>query len=324
MRICCFSALLACFGLYCCASSAIAQQLPPKVPHVSGYVLDSVSRAPISNVLVQVNGEVVRTNKKGWFFISSPSNYPFRLGVVATVHTVYYGGRATVKGTDSNDSLKVLLKRNAFRFQSISCLPANDSTNVNPYAEPFLAHEWHPGSQSAFYIKNERGQLLGNMRSITFDVSKLRLDGPSEPFQLRIYQVDSIQQRPGDDLLTERVVLCFTKSWFPKTNFITYNVSAFNIPVPANGFFIAFERIVTGDHYYPCPPKELLLGENYVPTGEILRAPCAFAECRTWKKGWERSGDVNLMSSWKPLPAIDNCWPLYESAISIEADRKIK
>ena len=52
--------------------------------------------------------------------------------------------------------------------------------------------------------------------------------------------------------------------------------------------------------------------DDYVPIGPIMRPPCAFADIRTWEyvigKGWHRAN-----------PA-ESCWPLYESALSVEVE----
>ncbi|GAA4043290.1 hypothetical protein GCM10022409_31600 [Hymenobacter glaciei] len=94
---------------------------------------------------------------------------------------------------------------------------------------------------------------------------------------------------------------------FPQYDSFSYDVSAYNIVVPAKGFYLGVEYLVGCDH---CWGTSLI--PNYTPTGPILRPPCARADIRTWEyvigKGWHRA------------TAVENCWPLYESALSVEVE----
>ena len=51
---------------------------------------------------------------------------------------------------------------------------------------------------------------------------------------------------------------------------------------------------------------------GYIPAGPFLRPPYSLAAARTWfyeaNKGWQR------------IPAAQTCWPLYESALSVEVE----
>ena len=77
--------------------------------------------------------------------------------------------------------------------------------------------------------------------------------------------------------------------------------------LPASGFFLALEYTVGSDNFYFMPYTT-----GYIPVGPLLRPPYSFAGTRTWlyeiSKGWHRA-----------TPA-QNCWPRYESALSLEVE----
>ena len=66
------------------------------------------------------------------------------------------------------------------------------------------------------------------------------------------------------------------------------------------------EYVVSGDHFWI---DYHMVG--YVPTGPVLHPPYVFANTRTWE---------NTGKGWHRVMAAENCWPLYESAISVEVE----
>ena len=77
--------------------------------------------------------------------------------------------------------------------------------------------------------------------------------------------------------------------------------------ISGDSFFLGLEYTVGGDKFLCFDPMD-----NYTPTGPVLRPPCARPDIRTWEyvigKGWQRA------------TAVENCWPLYESALSVEVE----
>ena len=88
---------------------------------------------------------------------------------------------------------------------------------------------------------------------------------------------------------------------------ITYDVGSYDIMVAGSGFYLALEPILSSDKFF-CADSTVA----YKPTGPVLRPPCARPDIRTWEyaigKGWYRA------------TAAENCWPLYESALSVEVE----
>ena len=136
-----------------------------------------------------------------------------------------------------------------------------------------------PGQQYAFYVKNEKGKKLGNIRSASFYIGENGF--PREPFRVRIYKADGNYNSPNTDLLNDNVVVSAPKGgqWY------TIDLTPYNIPAPDEGFFVAMEWIVSGDNFYTTN-----FMDSYTPYGQIMRPTFEFKESRTWSytigKGW--------------------------------------
>ena len=142
---------------------------------------------------------------------------------------------------------------------------------------------------------------LRQLRTVSFSVGHNAF--PREPFRIRIYRYkDHFEEPPGEDLLLENIIVCPVKE-----GVITYDISSYDIMVAGSGFYLALEPILGSDKFY-CADSTVA----YKPTGPVLRPPCARPDIRTWEyaidKGWHRT------------TAVENCWPLYESALSVELE----
>ena len=136
-----------------------------------------------------------------------------------------------------------------------------------------------PGSQYAFFVKNDKNKTLGNVRSVSFYIGENGF--PREPFRVRLYKADGNYNSPNTDLLTENIVVSAPKGgeWY------TVDLTEYNIEAPKEGFFVAMEWIVSGDNFYTTN-----FMDNYTPYGQILRPTFEFKEARTWNytmgRGW--------------------------------------
>lgn len=280
---------------------------------LSGYVLDAVTKAPIPAVVVRRGwGIEALTNERGYFSCKVSMlayQWQYHYHDWRRFNTLYYDGQVRIRA-GAPDSLTILLQRNNYRFRPGTCASAADSIHIRPYAHRFLSEmNFLADRRFAFYFENGSHHPLGYLRTITFDVSKL--DYFYHPFRLRIYQADSLHTAPGLDLLTENVVLCFVEDSTRKTASITYDISEYNIPAPAQGFYLGLEAVLE-EGIQPGPTGV----SNYSPTGSLLRPPCTFSACRTWvSDGINYSKGIE--STW--IPMTETCWPLYEEAISVEA-----
>ena len=277
---------------------------PEKTFRVSGYVLDAVSCRPVVGVVVGGLdfgrfSKQPRTDSTGYFVLRLPAsrwNVGSRLGV----ETVFYEG-STIIPTDTMQAVTILMKRSAYRMKGNSCQHAIDTLQPPPYsAVPILGL---PGTQYALLICDSLFRQPHKLRAITFKLGSQDAF-PIESFRIRIYHYyGQPDAPPGDDLLVESITVCPEN----KAGIYTFDVSPYDMVVSGKGVFLALEYVVGGDKFY-C--NDTLA--HYTPIGPVLRPPCARPNIRTWEytigKGWHRA------------TAAENCWPLYESALSVEVE----
>ena len=287
----------------CLMSRNLQQTTPPKkMLRVSGYVLDAKSRQPLSGVPVAKNGAQTLTNKDGFFRLTYPATpeVPALAGARdgLGIYSLDYAGSAAIPA-DTAQRATVLLQRTGYRTPPDTPHPLG-SVYGWPCASPWREL---PGTQRAFLMQNSADQQPHKLRALTLRVGKggfIR----GEWLRVRIYRYNGPDERPGEDLLTENVILCLGTE-----GVLTY--SLYDVTVPGTGFFVALESPVGSDAFYCHDPVV-----GYTPTGPVLRPPYAFDDTRTWCG----LNNYNTSQSWQRLPPAENCWPLYESAISAEID----
>ncbi|GAA4043279.1 hypothetical protein GCM10022409_31590 [Hymenobacter glaciei] len=267
---------------------------------VSGYVLDAATCQPMAGVPVAKNGAQTRTAKDGFFRLKYPlAQYQLYMSKELDelgVYSLNYAGSAAIPA-DTAQRVTLLLVRNTYRFPPHGHLRPADSVHVSPCRSPWQSL---PGSQRAFLIQDSSIHQPRKLRALTFRVGKEGFG--REPFRVRIYQYNGPDKAPGEDLLTENFVVSAGTE-----GTLTYDLTDYDVKVSGNGFFLALEYVVSGDKFYL---DYHMVG--YVPTGPVLHPPYVFANTRTWfyiiGKGWQRQ------------PPAENCWPLYESALSVEVE----
>ena len=283
-------------------SVRVSFNLPEKTFRVVGNVLDNVSRQPVPKVSVCWSGyplRKTRTDANGHFVLYLPVARRKYYGEgLLTVQTLYYEA-STVVPTDSAKPVTLLLKRNTYQVKPFGCQQLSDMESVSPYATRQLTG--YLGTQCAFLIRDSTNREPYKLRAVTLSVGR---DGfGREPMRLRIYRYDEqLNAPPGDDLFRENFVICP-----PNEGVFTYDLSSYDILISGTGFFLAVEYTTGSDSFYCKYPTV-----NYIPRGLVLHPPCTRADSRTW----EYLGG----SAWHQVTVAENCWPLYESALSVEVE----
>lgn len=273
-----------------------------KTIRVAGYVLDKASRQPVPTINVWWEGQPrrqARTDAKGHFVLYLPA-HDYRKGQLINVQTLYYNGAAALPADTVHPvTVKLLLKRNIVRLKPCGCQPPT-TVESTPFYATWPAVE-QIGSTYAFLIRGTPDQALHKLRAITIRTGR---EGFScAPVRLHIYPYNEQSNTPpDDDLLHENILVCPASA-----GVFTYDVSKYDIVVPRSGFFLAIEFISGSDKVFCYDPVI-----RYTPTGPILRPPCARADTRTWQSIGK--------SAWRRATEIENCWPFYENALSVEVE----
>ena len=248
---------------------------------ITGRVIDAKTKEPVpfASIGLPVEGTGALTNEFGYFQLAG-----IEKGAQDTlvVMTLGYERSAVLIKRGNNENLTVELKKRVIELQGVT-VQAGKVKNLELGARTNKPGEGMiqglPGSQYAFYVKNEKKKRLGNVRTVSFYIGENGF--PREPFRVRIYKADGNFNSPNSDLLTENVVVSAPRGgqWY------TVDLTPYNILSPEEGFYVAMEWIVGGDKFFSTN-----FMDNYTPYGQIMQPTFEFKESRTWSytigKGW--------------------------------------
>jgi CarboxypepD_reg-like domain len=249
---------------------------------MTGRIVDEKTKEPIPFASIGLKEEQTGalTNEYGFFQMAMPQkNQQDSLVVMALG---YYRKAVLIKPGIKVQDMIIEVPKRAIELANVTVkggkvknLALGSSSNTP--GEGMI--QGMPGSQYAFFVKNEKGKKLGNVRSVSFYIGENGF--PREPFRVRLYKADGNYNSPNTDLLTENIVVSAPKGgeWY------TVDLTQYNIEAPVEGFFVAMEWIVSGDNFYTTN-----FMDNYTPYGQILRPTFEFKEARTWNytigRGW--------------------------------------
>ena len=251
---------------------------------ITGRVVDAKTKDPVpfASISLREEGTGALTNEYGYFQLAGLEKTSQDSLIVMTLG--YDRSAIFIKRGSTEDLIVELNKRFIDLGKNGDIVVTSGKIKVGEFGsskkdpgEGMI--QGLPGSQYAFFVKNEKQKKLGNVRTVSFYIGENGF--PREPFRVRIYKADGNYNAPNTDLLTENVVVSASRGgeWY------TIDLSTYNIRAPEEGFFVAMEWIVGGDTFYTTN-----FMDNYTPYGQIMRPTFEFKESRTWSytigKGW--------------------------------------
>ena len=261
---------------------AIVPSASAQKAEIKGVIVDKDTKEPLPFTSIGLKNEQIGalSNEHGQFVVPAPTqNTADSLVVVA----LGYGRRAVlVKRGVAVAGLTIELPKRAVALGNVT-VKAGKIKNLGLGSRSDDPGEGMiqglPGSQYAFFVKNEKKKRLGNVRTVSFYIGENGF--PREPFRVRLYKADGNYNAPNTDLLTENVVVSAPQGgqWY------TVDLTPYNIIAPEEGFFVAMEWVVSGDKFFTTN-----FMDDYTPYGQIMRPTYEFKESRTWNytmgKGW--------------------------------------
>ena len=281
------------------ATSGWAQQA-----QIKGLIVDKDTKEPLPFSSIGLKSEQIGalSNEHGQFIVPAPTkNADDSLIVVA----LGYARRAVlVKRGVALSALTIEVPKRAVELSNIVVKAGKikhlglGSRTDNP-GEGMI--QGLPGSQYAFFVKNEKQKRLGNVRTVSFYIGENGF--PREPFRVRLYKADGNYNAPNTDLLTENVVVSAPQGgqWY------TVDLTPYNIIAPEEGFFVAMEWVVSGDKFFATN-----FMDDYTPYGQIMRPTFEFKESRTW--------NYSMGKGWSLITAANNHGLRYNAMIKAEVD----
>ncbi|GAA4352573.1 carboxypeptidase-like regulatory domain-containing protein [Hymenobacter saemangeumensis] len=249
---------------------------------IKGVIVDKDTKEPLPFTSIGLKEEQIGalSNEHGLFIVPAPTkNAQDTLQVMALG---YYRKTIVVKRGVAIDNLTIEVPKRAVELGGVT-VKAGKVKNLGLGAKSSDPGEGMiqglPGSQYAFFVKNEKNKRLGNVRTVSFYIGENGF--PREPFRVRLYKADGNYNSPNTDLLTENVIVSAPQGgqWY------TVDLTPYNIVAPEEGFFVAMEWVVSGDKFFATN-----FMDDYQPYGQIMRPTFEFKESRTWNytmgKGW--------------------------------------
>lgn len=260
---------------------------------VSGQVVDAATKKPVEYASMSLRNAQTGTltDLQGRFRLAGGStDKPDSLIVMTLPYERYAMAVNTAKCTDLVIEVTQRKGYNPDQVIISYCRVRPKPYSVIPESEQLL---FVTDSQYAFFIPNTEHKAMGKLRAVSLFLGDWGL--PSTPFRLRIYNANGQDQAPGADLLhgTVFVKAAENESWH------TVDLSAYNIPVATEGFFIAVEFAVPRTII---PPAELI---SYPPSGLIMRPDFDSKKSNTWHflpaTGWSRAPQTSSMRRYNAM-----------------------
>ncbi|OWP62810.1 hypothetical protein CDA63_12210 [Hymenobacter amundsenii] len=250
---------------------------------ITGRIVDEKTKEPIPFASIGLKEEQTGalTNEYGFFQMAMPQKNPQDSLMVVALG--YKRKSVLVKPGIKVQDMIVEVTKLAVELKNVQVTSSAKIKNLDLGSRSSTPGEGMiqgmPGSQYAFFVKNEKAKTLGNVRTVSFYIGENGF--PREPFRVRLYKADGNYNSPNTDLLTENIVVSAPKGgeWY------TIDLTEYNIEAPKEGFFVAMEWIVSGDNFY-----SVNFMDNYTPYGQILKPTFEYKEALTWNytmgRGW--------------------------------------
>ena len=270
---------------------------------ITGRVVDAKTKDPVpfASIGLREEGTGALTNEYGYFQLAGLEKTNQDSLIVMTLG---YERNAVFIKRGSTEDLIIELKKREIKLGEVKVTGGKlknlelGSKSNNP-GEGMI--QGLPGSQYAFFVKNDKQKRLGNVRTVSFYIGENGF--PREPFRVRIYKADGNYNAPNTDLLTEIVVVSAPQGgqWY------TVDLTPYNITAPEEGFFVAMEWVVSGDKFFATN-----FMDDYTPYGQIMRPTFEFKESRTW--------NYSIGKGWSLITAANSRGLRYNAMIKAEVD----
>ncbi len=222
---------------------------------VLGKVLDNFGD-PVSYVTIKtVNNSLFFSDSLGRFKINN-----LKENETLTFSCVGFQTQS-ILAKKTNSELTVSLLKLNFQLNEVLVNDKKSKTKMVTVGNPkiSIANELpNPGSQYVIYLSYDK-ERSGVLKSVSYFMRRPPGGDVKAPFRVRIYALDTINNKPGEDLLKENLIVNASKNW----SWFEVDLEKYNIIIPKNGFFVAME-ILMRDSYAVGETKKLRSYSNNI------------------------------------------------------------
>lgn len=226
----------------------VLRELPAikKNEYLLGQVYEAESGRILPYATIELKGKKIGTvsNYKAYFKLNIREAGEYDTLLISSVG--YQKKEMAFNQVDLNDSLKVFLSIKVIKMPSI-LISANkylkSSVGGNAKKSQGEMYVDTHGQQTALFIENQQN-LVGKIEKLRFFLSPK--GNIHAPFRVHVYDMDSVTDAPGQDLINSFLVVQpdIIRGWYE------IDVFEYDIDIPKNGFYVAFEGVFPNDSDY--------------------------------------------------------------------------
>ena len=236
---------------------------------IDGTIYDSKTQETVPYVSVSFLNTLkgASTDEKGYFFIDVPSAF-----LEKKVYLSSLGYKDTIVAVKQIvTDKKFYMEQESFELDEVIVAKSlGDSFVLNPIASYDLKSGFASSSTPwvlATYYPNIGAQKKYINKVTVFFQKDDSFKRKASKFRIRVYNVDPETKKPKTDLLRKSIIL----EAFAENDFVSIDLSAFNIKMPREGIYIGLEWLFVPYNWYALKFKdpisnELTLEDRFAPT----------------------------------------------------------
>jgi hypothetical protein len=207
---------------------------------ITGKVIDN-SKNPIGFVSIKGDNNIV-------YFSDENGNFSLNITKEKEIFTFSCVGYQSLNKLIDKDSiyLTITLSQILYQLNEVKVLSekANYKTKILGNKKVGLGNLLPtPRFQYALFIPNAENEI-GIIKSVSLFMRQPIGGSAKGPFRLRIYSLDTITKKPGNDLLNANLIVNAEKQW----SWFTIELTKYQIAFPKDGFFVAMEILPTSNY----------------------------------------------------------------------------
>lgn len=245
---------------------------------LKGTVLDSATKKPVPYSLITANSGKLGTiaNEKGEFALTLPDSIKNNFLSVSCLgfDTVIVSISHFIISTTGT----IYLRHKIVTMPEVS-ITSTDNTALCK-AQWGASRKaggnvfWSAGWEMAIYISNPKGDS-GIISKLKFYIQDRGV--PETPFRAKLYYVNPNDKSPGGIMIDQDFILHATTG----NQWATIDISAYNISIPKEGFFVSME-------WLPCATAnaytEIIYKKEFSGQGQVLGLSKEIKTNVTWAK----------------------------------------